>query len=71
MVQSYGSTGGELRQRSNSPAPAKSLTTTDEGRKADELLDKHLTYVFFGSLQVQHCFLMCRLSAMSLVVLQG
>jgi delta24(24(1))-sterol reductase len=44
MVQSYGGTGNSLRQRSvDSSTPAKALTTTDEGRKVDELLDKHQT----------------------------
>jgi len=43
MVQSYGGTGNEVRQRSvDSSAPAK-ITTTDEGRKVDELLDNHQT----------------------------
>jgi hypothetical protein len=42
MVQSYGGTENELRQRSVD-ASAKPLTTTDEGRKVDQLLDEHQT----------------------------
>ncbi|KAG1808748.1 ERG4 ERG24 ergosterol biosynthesis protein [Suillus subaureus] len=47
MVQSHGGTGNELRQR-NVDASAKPLTTTDEGRKVDQLLDEHQTYEFGG-----------------------
>ncbi|KIJ65555.1 hypothetical protein HYDPIDRAFT_110664 [Hydnomerulius pinastri MD-312] len=48
MVQSYGSTNdGELRQRSVGAAE-REVTTTDEGRKVDQILDQHQTYEFGG-----------------------
>ncbi|KAG2365024.1 ergosterol biosynthesis ERG4/ERG24 family-domain-containing protein [Suillus spraguei] len=47
MVQAYDGTGNESRLRSVD-ASAKPLTTTDEGRKVDQLLHEHQTYEFGG-----------------------
>jgi delta24(24(1))-sterol reductase len=45
MSQSYGGTNNGLRQRSvdTQQSAAAPATTTDEGRKTDQLLDQHQT----------------------------